>query len=115
MSKIKLTLGALLTLSAAGCWSGPQQLKRSVDDWRNQQYVQSPWMNVFLHVPVPLFPALDFVAGIGDFWVMNPIAFWGDDAWDSKGTAFEHLKVETTDGAVHSLMMRDGRLGRVYR
>ena len=46
---------------------------------------------------------------------MNPIAFWGDDAWDSKGTAFEHLQVEPTDGAVHSLMMRDGRLGRVHR
>ena len=111
----KLALTALLGVSLAGCWAGPQQLTRSLDDWNNQLYVQSPWIDVFLHAPIPVFPVLGFLANVGDFLITNPIAFWGDDAWDSKGTAFRHLVVEPTDGEVHSLMMQDGKLLHVYR
>lgn len=115
MRAIKLAFAALLGVSLAGCWSGPQQLTRSVDDWNNQVYVDSPWINVFMHFPVPVFPVLGFVASIGDFLITNPIAFWGDDAWDSKGTAYRHWVVQPTDGEVHSLMMKDGDLLTVYR
>ena len=104
---------ALSCLMFAGCWSGPKQLTRSVDDWDNQLYVQSPWMDSLLWHVVPFFPVMKIAAGIGDILIVNPVSFWFEDAWDGKGTGFQHLDVEPTDGEMRSLMMDDSEVMNV--
>ena len=91
---------ALVALTA--CAAGPHQLRRSIDDWDHKSYVNSPWWNAMLWV-VPVFPACYAGAWVGDFLITDPWAFWGEDAWDGKGTGFEHLQVPWTDGRRQSL------------
>lgn len=92
-----------VALTMTSCAAGPHQLKRSVDDWDHQMYVKSPWINAACWV-VPVFPICNFVAGIGDFFVVDAYAFWFHDAWDMKGTGFKHADVPATDGAMGSLL-----------
>jgi hypothetical protein len=98
----RVCLAALLALSA--CAAGPHQLRRSIDDWDHKSYVNSPWWNAALWV-VPVFPLCYAGAFVGDFLVTDPWAFWLEDAWDGKGTGFEHLPVQWTDGRMTSLWL----------
>lgn len=98
-----LALGAVTALGMTSCAAGPHQLRRTVDDWDHKMYVNSPWIDGVLWF-VPVIPLANFVAAIGDFFVTDAYAFWFNDAWDGKGTGFEHLKVEATDGKFGSLL-----------
>jgi len=113
MRRAGLALAMVSCLGLSGCLAGPKQLQRSVDDWDNKLYVQSPWIDGALHV-IPFFPILTAFAGLGDFLVTNTAAFWFEDAWDGKGTAFKHLEVEPTDGEMRSLMIDDTDVLKVY-
>jgi hypothetical protein len=89
-------------LSLSSCMAGPKQLTRTVDDWDQKTYVNSPWLDAVLWV-VPVFPLAGFGAGIVDFFV-DGYHFWINDAWDGKGTGFKHANIECTDGYVGSLL-----------
>ena len=69
----------------------------------HKTYVNSPWVDAILWV-VPVIPIAGFVAMVGDFFVTDAYAFWLHDAWDGKGTGFEHLKVDASDGKMSSLL-----------
>ncbi|MEY4828613.1 MAG: hypothetical protein RLZZ562_409 [Planctomycetota bacterium] len=98
-----LAVGIAAALSTA-CAAGPHQLARTVDDWDNRLYVQTPVMNGVLHV-VLVIPLLTVCAKVGDFCITDAACFWFDDAWDGHGTGFQHLKVEPTDGQMQSLLI----------
>lgn len=106
----KLAIGLALTLSASAllssCAAGPHQLARSVDDWDQKTYISSPWLSAVLYI-IPVFPLANFGARIGDFFVTDAYSFWFKDAWDGKGTGFEHYKQTWTDGRMKSLLMSD--------
>lgn len=110
MRRLALLSVALL----AGCFAGPQQLRRSVDDWDHKNYVNSPWWSATLWV-VPVIPVMYVGAFAGDFLVTNPLAFWGEDAWDGAGTGYEHLHVEWTDGRQGSLYAEQSGWTKVVR
>lgn len=101
-----LTLGMCLALGS--CAAGPHQLRRSVDDWDQKMYVQSPWVNAALWV-IPVFPIVTTLAWVGDSFTTDPYAFWFKDAWDGKGTAFKHFDVQAIDGSMYSLLMDEGK------
>jgi hypothetical protein len=92
--------------------AGPHQLRRTVDDWDQKLYVKSPWIDAVLWV-VPVFPLANFGAWVGDFFVTDAYAFWFKDAWDGKGTGFEHYKQEWTDGRMKSLLSSDSGFIRI--
>lgn len=94
----------LLALPFAACAAGPHQVRRSVDDWDHNLYVNSPWLDAALWV-VPVIPVATVGAFVIDFCVTDAWAFWFGDAWDGAGTGYQHLFVEPTDGRVGSLMM----------
>ena len=103
--RTRLRLGALLPLALlAGCFVGPHQLRRSVDDWDHDLYVNSPWWNATLWL-VPVIPVSSLGATVLDFLITDPWHFWFDDAWDGSGTGFRHLPVEWPDGKVDSLFL----------
>ncbi len=102
MRKIAITLGLAFSLAFSSCAAGPHQLARTVDDWNQEMYVDNPWLNGLLHA-VPVMPAAEFIAKVGDFFVTDGYAFWVKDAWDQKGTAFTHKQVTPTDGAMGNL------------
>jgi hypothetical protein len=99
-------LGLALAISA--CSAGPHQLTRSVDDWDHKNYVESPIMNGVLHF-IPVIPLVSFFAMVGDFFTGDAYSFWVKDAWDGKGTGFDHYEVTPTDGAMGSLLNDDGK------
>jgi hypothetical protein len=88
-----LPLSGLCAATLASCFAGPHQLRRSVDDWDQRLYVESPWLDAGLWI-VPVIPALSLVAGVADFLVVDPYFFWGSDAWDGNGTGFEPARTE---------------------
>ncbi len=94
----------LLALPFAACAAGPHQLRRTVDDWDRNLYVNSPWFDAALWV-IPVMPVATFGAFAIDFCITDAWSFWFHDAWDGAGTNFEHLHVEETDGHVSSLLM----------
>ena len=98
-----LALAAVASLSLSACFVGPHQFGRSVDDWDRDLYVNSPWWNAALWL-VPVIPLGYTLAIVGDFLVTDAYSFWLDDAWDGAGTGFEHLKVESPDGQMRSLL-----------
>ena len=97
---------AVTSLMATSCLAGPHQLRRTVDDWDNRLYVESPWANALLHV-VPVIPLASVFAFLGDFFVSDAVAFWTDDAWEAtgSGSGFEHYPVKSTDGNMQSLSL----------
>jgi hypothetical protein len=104
MRKLLTTVATtVVAFSLTSCAAGPHQLKRTVDDWDHKTYVNSPWLDAVLWI-VPVFPICHFVAGVGDFLVTDAYAFWFHDAWDGKGTGFEHYNVQATDGKMGSLL-----------
>ena len=94
----------LLAASSGSCTAGPHQLRRSVDDWDQSLYVNSPWLNATFWI-LPVLPIGYLGAILGDFLVTDAYSFWLDDAWDGAGTAFEHAHVQATDGRVESLLL----------
>lgn len=103
--RLRRTLAAtLLALSFAACTAGPHQVRRTVDDWDHQLYVNSPWFDALLWV-VPVIPVATVGAFAIDFLITDPWCFWFDDAWDGAGTGFVHLDVQPTDGTMQSLLL----------
>lgn len=95
----------LLAATVLGsCAAGPHQLRRTIDDWDRQLYVNSPWFNAALWV-VPVIPVATIGGFTFDFLIGDPYAFWFGDAWDGEGTGFEHSPVEAVDGTVDSLLL----------
>lgn len=103
-----MALSLASAVAFSSCMAGPHQLKRTVDDWDHQMYIESPWINGVLWF-VPIIPLAGFAASIGDFFVTDAYAFWFKDAWDGKGTAFTHYNPTPTDGSMESLMIDDAK------
>ena len=104
MRKLLASVAAVtVAFSLTSCLAGPQQLRRTVDDWDQKTYVNSPWIDAVLWV-IPVWQLGYFGAFIGDFFVGNAYAFWFHDAWDGKGTGFKHFDTPPTDGQVGSLL-----------
>lgn len=105
-------IATLLLLAGAtalgSCAAGPQQLQRSVDDWDRELYVNNPRIDGVLYF-IPVIPIIKYAAALGDFFIVNPYHFWGDDVWDNQGTNFEHITVDSTDGYVNSLWGDDAQ------
>ena len=97
-----------LTMLLCSCAAGPHQLRRSVDDWDQKIYVNSPWLNAAMWV-VPVYPALLAGATAVDFAVTDPYFFWFGDAWNGNGTGYRHLEVDYTRGWVDSVLADDSR------
>ena len=106
MKKALVALPLLMALTLSSCAAGPHQLRRTVDDWDQKMYIDSPWLDGVLWF-VPVIPIASFLASIGDFFVTDAYAFWLKDAWDGKGTAFTHFNPKATDGAMSSLLNDD--------
>jgi len=106
MKKARLVCALLATITVAGCFAGPHQLKRTVDDWDHKMYIDQPWLDGVLWF-VPVIPIASFLASIGDFFVGDAYAFLLKDAWDRKGTGFTHFNPKATDGAMSSLLNDD--------
>jgi len=106
MRKIVTALALGATLSLSGCLAGPHQLRRSLDDFDRQLYVDNPIVDGVLWV-VPVFPIGFFVAQVGDFFITDAYAFWIKDVWEGKGTGFEHIDVEAQK-TMKSLLSDDG-------
>ncbi|GAB4152871.1 MAG: hypothetical protein Fur0037_21700 [Planctomycetota bacterium] len=100
---LALATAAIASVSLSSCLAGPHQLRRTVDDWDHKMYVNNPWVDGVLWF-LPVFWLLNFGAQIGDYFVGDAYAFWFHDAWDGKGTGYEHAKVDATDGKVSSLL-----------
>jgi hypothetical protein len=105
-----IALAALLS----ACAAGPHQLRRSVDDWDQRIYVNSPWLNAAMWV-VPILPISYASAFTLDFLITDPWAFWFDDAWDGNGTGFEHAPVLCPGGRMQSLLLDRAGWTRIER
>ena len=103
-SRSLLVLFLIAATTLPSCAAGPHQLRRTVDDWDHNLYVNSPWLNAALWI-VPVIPVCHLGAFTFDFFIGDAYAFWFGDAWDGNGTGFEHLPVESPDGRVESLMI----------
>lgn len=99
LSALFLTLATLTS-----CAAGPHQLRRTIDDWDHNLYVNSPVWNGVLWI-VPVMPIATIGAFVFDFLIGDPYAFWFGDAWDGKGTGYRHLPVQATDDSVDSLLI----------
>lgn len=93
-----LTFG-LFTLTS--CASGPRRLSRNWDDWVNQKYTEGAWLNgALLQDVIPVYPVIGLVMVIGDVLFVNPYYFWTKDAWDNKGTGYDHEALEGAERSV---------------
>ena len=86
----------ILTAPLAGC-HGPQKLSRSLDEWVNERYIDSPWFvgNTLAHVLIAVATALTWT--VDSF--INVYYFWVDDAQpfgNGKGTAYPFRAVSPT-------------------
>ena len=100
---LRISIITATSLLLSGCAAGPHQLRRSVDDWDQKIYVNSPWLNAAMWI-VPIYPVMTVGAMAIDFTITDPYHFWFGDAWDGSGTGFRHLEVEWTDGWVDSVL-----------
>ncbi len=89
MRKLLISAALLVSTTFTGCSVGPHQLARTVDDWDNSFYAESPWLDALLTV-IPVIPLARFGAQVGDFFIGDAYAFWVKDAWVNKGTGFKH-------------------------
>ena len=94
--KKMLCVGALASaLLLSSCQSGPKRLTRTWDDWVNQKYTESSWVHgALLQDILPVYPIVGFFAAVGDVLFVNTYYFWWKDAWDGKGTGFNHKNPE---------------------
>jgi len=93
----RLVLVATSSMLLGSCASGPHQLRRSVDDWDQKIYVNSPWLNAGMWL-VGIYPVCHAGAIAFDFILTDPYHFWFEDAWDGNGTGYRHLEIDWTDG-----------------
>lgn len=108
MRKLAIAFSLFASLSITGCAAGPHQLKRTVDDWDQKLYVQSPWLDAVLWV-VPVFPLAHFGASIADFFVTDAYTFWIKDAFGGQGgTGYKHYDAGAARN-MKSLLMPDGK------
>ena len=110
MRKIAIALGLALALVAAGCAAGPQQLRRTVDDFDQKLYVDSPILDGILWFPIPAFPIANWGAYIGDFFI-NCYHFWIEDVWANEGKGFVHIDPQGTK-QLSSLMVDDSKFAQ---
>lgn len=95
MKKFALVALAFVVLAVpmVGCY-GPQKLNRSLDDWANQGYVETPW----LYGNVLSYAVLSVANGL-TWWIdgfVNVYYFWVDDAQPfgkGSGTPFDHKAI----------------------
>ena len=93
----RLALAAvILTAPLAGC-HGPQKISRSLDEWANDHYIESPWLtgNTLSHL---ILTAAATVTWTVDSFI-NIYYFWVDDAkpfGTGKGTAYPFKAVTPT-------------------
>ncbi|MFQ5507481.1 MAG: hypothetical protein ACE5F1_22180 [Planctomycetota bacterium] len=104
MRKACLSLALILACAFTSCYAGPHQLRRSVDDWDAKLYTENVWLDAALWV-VPVIPLASLVAGLGDFLVTDAYTFWAKDAWDGKGTGFQHAEYLGSDGHMKSFLL----------
>lgn len=95
MKKVALVaLSALLVVSVTGCF-GPQKVTRALDDWANQEYVNTPWLignvvsSALLWVAFAVTQTVDIFINAYYFWVVDAQPFG-----KGVGTPFNH-KVPT--------------------
>jgi len=102
MKKWIATLTLALGLSfLASCQSGPNRLTRTWDDYVNQKYTESAWVHgALLQDILPIYPIVGLVMRIGDILFVNTYTFWAKDAWDNKGTGFDHVNPTGTEKIV---------------
>jgi len=112
MRKAGISLALVFALFFSGCFAGPHQLQRSVDDWDAKLYTENPWVDAALWV-VPVIPLANMFAMVGDVLVTDAWTFWTKDAWDGKGTGFQHMEYLGTDGHMQNLLLGDGKWLRV--
>jgi hypothetical protein len=98
MKKLALVSLALLVLLVpmAGC-HGPQKLTRSLDEFTNDRYVESPWVfgNTVAHLLLAVANSLTWT--VDSF--INIYYFWADDAQPfgtGRGTAYPFKAVSPT-------------------
>jgi hypothetical protein len=97
MKRLALISLALLVLTAPMGCHGPQKLSRSLDEWVNERYIESPWLvgNVLSHLLLAGATALTWT--VDSF--INMYYFWVDDAQpfgNGKGTAYPFRAVTPT-------------------
>ena len=110
MKKRSLCALALATtmLATSSCSSGPHKLRRGWEDYTNQKYTESSWIHgALLQDVLPVYPLVTLVMGIGDWLIVNPYYFWSQDAWDGKGTGFDHVALEGAEKSVGTWMGGD--------
>ena len=78
---VVMSLGMALT--SVGC-TGPNRLRRSVDEYYNESYVKRPLVTQFAF---PLFETTGLVAAAVDYTLVNPFYWWGD-VQDGQGTPY---------------------------
>jgi hypothetical protein len=102
--KRHVALALILAISVVlitGCAAGPRKLSRTWDDHVNQKYSENAWVHgALLQDIIPVYLIVGGFAALGDVLFLNPYYFWGDDAWDNDGTAFDHKKVENAQKSV---------------
>lgn len=86
----------ILFVPLGGC-HGPQKLSRSLDEWANDKYIESPWLvgNTLSHL---LLSVATTVTWTVDSFI-NVYYFWVDDAkpfGSGKGTAYPFKAVTPT-------------------
>ena len=96
MKKLAVALALSLLLVAAGC-HGPQKMTRSLDEWVNTGYIESPWVygNLISHLLLAGASALTW--SVDSF--VNIYYFWVDDAkpfGTGQGTAYPFRAVSPT-------------------
>jgi len=95
----KLLILPITLLLITGCSAGPSKLSRQFDDYRNQKYVDSSWGTAVLSDVIPVYPLVSLGAALVDGLILNPIQFWGTDAWQKNGQAFIHSNPTVPEGA----------------
>jgi len=98
MKKVSVVLLAFVLLLAplSGC-HGPQKLSRSLDEWTNDHYIESPWVfgNTLSHLLLAVATTLTWT--VDSF--INIYYFWADDAkpfGSGQGTAYPFRAVSPT-------------------
>lgn len=95
MQKVALVALAVVVLVAISGCGGPFKLSRTFDDWRNQQYVNDPWLwgNI---LSTSIFNFVSGILGFVDMVALNLYDFWAKSAWPfgtGVGTPFQHKAV----------------------
>ena len=91
---------ALLVVTSA-CASGPRMLSREWDDHVNQKYTENAWLHgAILQDVLPIYSLVALMAGVADVFIINPYSWWGSDAWDNRGTGFEHQELKDPEKSV---------------